>query len=222
MIKILRKAKKLHETVFMALLAMFCLCASIFRCIYTGSSGFIFLNWNLFLAFIPWALSSLLIIKENIQKYKIAIGIILIFWLLFFPNAPYILTDLLHLRRLRNMPVWYDLLLILSFAWTGLFFGFLSLLDIEKILSKKIKPFYVKIITSILLFIGSFGVYIGRYLRWNSWDIITRPLHLIYDIGERVINPFDHQTTWGLTIFMGIFLNMVYWSLHLIRKRDAR
>jgi uncharacterized membrane protein len=113
-------------------------------------------------------------------------------------------------------------LLILSFAWTGLFFGFLSLLDIEKILSKKIKPFYVKIITSILLFIGSFGVYIGRYLRWNSWDIITRPLHLIYDIGERVINPFDHQTTWGLTIFMGIFLNMVYWSLHLIRKRDAR
>jgi uncharacterized membrane protein len=69
------------------------------------------------------------------------------------------------------------------------------------------------------LFIGSFGIYVGRFLRWNSWDILTEPLHLIYDIGDRFINPFDHPRTWGMTIFMGIFLNMIYLSFRLIRTR---
>jgi uncharacterized membrane protein len=119
-----------------------------------------------------------------------------------------------------NIPTWFDLILILSFAWTGLLFGFLSLWDIEQILNKKIKPMYVKIISTVLLFIGSFGVYIGRYLRWNSWDMLTRPFHLMYDMGDRVMNPFEHQTTWGMTLFMGIFLNIIYWSFQLVKKRD--
>jgi uncharacterized membrane protein len=187
---------------------------------YTDTRIFLFLNWNLFLAFVPWALTSLAIIKPWIQKSKIRIGLLLIVWLLFFPNAPYILTDLFHLRMRLTMPIWYDLLMILSFAWTGLLFGFLSLWDIERILNKFMKPVFSTILSTIFLFMGSFGIYIGRYLRWNSWDILTDPLELMYDISDRVVNPLNHPTTWGMTIFMGLFLNMLYWSFRLIRKRN--
>jgi uncharacterized membrane protein len=203
----------------MAVLSMLCIGLSLFRCFYSGTRGFLFLNWNLFLAFIPWALTSFTILRVNIQKSKILLPLLLGFWLLFFPNAPYVLTDLFHLRSGASMPVWFDLLLILSFAWTSLLFGFLSLWDIEFILRQKIKRPPAPLISAVLLFIGSFGVYLGRYLRWNSWDLITKPLHLFSDIGERLMNPLEHQSAWGMTFFMGLFLNMLYWSFRLIKKR---
>jgi uncharacterized membrane protein len=216
----LKEANRLNEAVFMGFLTLFCFFVSVFRCVYTGTRGFLFLNWNLFLAFIPWALSSFFVIQTKIQKSRIMKILILIFWLLFFPNAPYLFTDLFHLRRIPNMPVWFDLIMILSFAWTGVFFGFLSLWDIEQMLATKIKMRYVKIISAFFLFLGSFGVYIGRFLRWNSWDIITKPFNLMSDISERFLNPLDHQTTWGMTLFMGLFLNMMYWSFHFVRGRN--
>ena len=221
MIKALREKNRLNETIFMLVLVVFCFCFSVFRYIYSDTKTFLFLNWNLFLAFVPWALTSIAIIKPALRKSKITIVILLGSWLLFFPNAPYILTDLFHLRlKGLSMPIWFDLTLILSFAWTGLLFGFLSLWDIETILSKSIKRRYITLISVALLFLGSFGVYIGRYLRWNSWDIITEPFNLIYDIGNRVFNPFEHPRTWGMTITMGVFLSIVYLSFRLIRKRN--
>jgi uncharacterized membrane protein len=217
---LIKKAQRWHETLFMALLSILCFGFSLFRRFYSGTVGFLFLNWNLFLAFIPWGLTSFAIVRVNIQKSKIMLPLLMGFWLLFFPNAPYVLTDLFHLRSGAAMPVWFDLLLILFFAWTSLLFGFLSLWDIEFILSQRIKKILVPFISAALLFIGSFGVYIGRYLRWNSWDLITKPLHLFSDIGERVMNPLEHRTTWGMTLFMGLFLNMLYWSFRLIKKRS--
>ncbi|MCH8902757.1 MAG: DUF1361 domain-containing protein [Bacteroidetes bacterium] len=220
MLKLLREHNRLNETLFLGVFTIACFGFSIFRMVYTDSKTFLFLNWNLFLAFIPWAFTSLAILKPKIQKNKITIFILLTFWLLFFPNAPYILTDLFHLRLKVGMPLWFDLVLILSFAWTGLLFGFLSLWDLQNIIEKSITKTWATIISIGLIFLGSFGIYIGRYLRWNSWDIITQPFNLMYDIGDRIINPFEHPRTWGMTIFMGIFLNMIYWSFRLIRKRD--
>ncbi|MDR0390078.1 MAG: DUF1361 domain-containing protein [Spirochaetaceae bacterium] len=218
--RILRQTGRLYETVFMAALAMFCLGISLYRCVYTGTRVFLFLNWNLFLAFVPWALTSISAVKPAIKRSPLRAAILLCTWLLFFPNAPYILTDLFHLRIRSNMPLWYDLLLILTFAWTGLLFGFLSLWDIENILRSRFKPVSVRIISMLFLFIGSFGVYIGRYLRWNSWDILTDPVELMYDIGDRFMNPFVYPGSWGMTLFMGIFLNMLYWSFLLIVSRS--
>ena len=220
MLRLLKQKKRFNETLFLLVLSLACFGFSIFRLIYTDSKVFLFLNWNLFLAFLPWAFTSFAIIKPKIQKSWIFITFILASWLLFFPNAPYILTDLFHLRLRSSMPIWFDLVLILSFAWTGMLFGFLSLWDIERILSGKLKNIWINVISVSLLFLGSFGIYIGRFLRWNSWDIIAEPFRLMYDIGDRIINPFDHPRTWGMTIFMGVFLNMIYWSFRLIRKRD--
>lgn len=219
MLKALKETKRLNETIFLCVLTLFCFGVSLFRFIYTDTKVFLFLNWNLFLAFIPWALTSIVIIKPKFQKSRLTLIVLLGSWLLFFPNAPYILTDLFHLRLKSSMPTWFDLILILSFAWTGLLFGFLSLWDLEKLLLNFMKRTYVIIISVVLLFIGSFGIYVGRFLRWNSWDILTEPFKLMYDIGDRFINPFEHPRTWGMTIFMGLFLNMIYLSFRLIRKR---
>jgi uncharacterized membrane protein len=219
MLKRLKDSNRLYETVFLVLSSLFCLFISVFRWVYTRDQLFFFLNWNLFLAFLPWALTSVSVLFPKIRNSKIKISLLLVSWLIFFPNAPYILTDLIHLRISSRMPVWYDLLLILSFAWTGLLFGFLSLWDIEQILGKFLKPLYTTVISTVLLFVGAFGIYVGRYLRWNSWDIIAEPVGLFYDIGDRFFNPFKYPGSWGMTLFMGLFLNMVYWSFRLIRKR---
>jgi uncharacterized membrane protein len=150
MFKQLKEHNRLYETIFMGVITLCCFGFSVFRMVYSETITFLFLNWNLFLAIIPWLLSSFATIKPSIQKSKIVIFLLLGTWLLFFPNAPYILTDLFHLKMKSTMPIWFDLVLILSFAWTGLMFGFLSLWDIERILSKSINPKVVKCISLIL------------------------------------------------------------------------
>lgn len=209
-----------NELFFLFFLSIACLSLSLLRVFHTHSPMFIFLNWNLFLAFIPWALLQVVLINPSLQKNKGILYSLLATWLLFFPNAPYILTDLFHLQRNLDMPIWFDLILILSFAWTGLLFGFLSLWDLEKILSTRFKLVYVRSISILMLFAGSFGIYLGRYLRWNSWDILTEPLNIIYNISDRFINPWQHPRTWGMTIAMFFFLSMMYWSFRVIVKRE--
>lgn len=119
----LKEHNRLYETFFMGLLSLFCFAISIFRFVYTDTKVFLFLNWNLFLAFVPWAVSSLMMLRPKLRQSKWMFALLLCMWLLFFPNAPYILTDLFHLHISSSMPVWFDLVLILSFAWTGLLFG---------------------------------------------------------------------------------------------------
>lgn len=218
MLSAFRQQNKLGEFVFLAFLSVFCFGLSLVRMHFSNSRFLLFLNWNLFLAFIPWVFSTMLIVYPVLQKNKLLVILLLMSWLLLFPNAPYILTDLFHLKLSSAMPMWFDLLLILFFAWTGLMFGFISLWNIERVLNKLINRNIVILISSAFLFMGSFGIYLGRYLRWNSWDIMQRPLGLIYDISDRFTNPFKHPGTWGMTLLMGIFLNMVYWSFKMIKK----
>lgn len=219
MVEKLKQYGRLNITVLFAVMCLVCFSLSVFRYFYSGTNMFLFLNWNLFLAFIPWACSSLLVIHPQLQKKKLAIVVLLFVWLLFFPNAPYILTDLFHLKLRLNMPVWFDLVLIVSYAWTGLLLGFMSLIDIEGFLKRFLSTKQTVILSTFLLFLGSFGIYLGRYLRWNSWDIINEPLRLLYDIGDRIINPLAHPRTWGVTLAMGILLCMMYWSIKVIRSQ---
>lgn len=209
------------EYVFLGALTLMCFAFSMTRYYFTDSRLFLFLNWNLFLAFIPWLLTQLTIITPRIERSKVAIFLLMVVWLLFFPNAPYILTDLIHLKHRSNVPMWFDLILILSFAWTGLMYGLMSLWEIERILGNYFKRKYVVFLSMGLLFLSSFGVYLGRFLRWNSWDIITEPESIGQDLMERLINPFDHPSTWGVTLLLGVFLNVVYLSFELMKQRSG-
>ena len=179
------------------------------RVILTGQLTYAFLAWNLFLAWIPFVISQKLSVANNWWK------ILLLFsaWLLFLPNAPYIITDFLHLRQRPPIPYWYDILLLFSAALNGLLLGLASLLVVEKFLIQR----YGNRISALLMFcsffLSSFGVYIGRYLRWNSWDIITNPNDIAADILERVLNPFDHFGTWSVTFLFGSFFYIIYYSV---------
>lgn len=179
------------------------------RIIITSELTYIFLAWNLFLAWIPFMISQKLKGANNGWK------ILLLFsaWLLFLPNAPYIITDFLHLRQRLPIPYWYDILLLFSTALNGLLLGLASLLAVEKFLIER----YGNRISALLMFCSfflcSFGVYIGRYLRWNSWDILTNPHDIASDILVRVFNPFDHLGTWSVTFLFGSFFYIIYYSI---------
>jgi uncharacterized membrane protein len=97
-----------------------------------------------------------------------------------------------------------------------------SLLDIEHVMSKTFGKRVSTATISALFFAAAFGVYLGRYLRWNSWDIVNQPLGLLADVFERFINPVSHPRTWGVTILMGILLNIMYWSVRLMRPTSCR
>lgn len=214
-------ANKLRETALLAILSLTCFGISMFRHFYSDTKAFLFLNWNLFLALVPWLLITAISLWPKGRQSKWIVGVALGTWLLFFPNAPYILTDLFHVNLSNTMPVWFDLVMILSFAWTGLLYGLLSLWEIERIMGQWLRPRSVVALSNFLLFVGAFGIYVGRYLRWNSWDIITEPFNVVYDISGYLSNPFTHPRTWGMTLFFGIFLNMVYWSFQLLRSRNT-
>ena len=84
----------------------------------------------------------------------------------------------------------------------------------------ELEPFSCRsalVVAVALLFIGSFGVYLGRYLRWNSWDVIRNPVGLTMDVAERILVPWDHPRTWGMTLLLGMFLNLMFWSLKIIK-----
>jgi uncharacterized membrane protein len=217
MIDELRKTGCLNIVIFFILSSMFCVCISIVRYAATDKTTFLSLNWNLFLAFVPWFISMILIMDK--QTNKVVLAILVLTWVIFFPNSPYILTDLFHLTPRRFPPIWYDFVLVLSYAWTGLMFGFVSLINIETILIRHLNKRIVDVISTILLFMASFGIYLGRYLRWNSWDIISNPLDIFADILEIFSRPFDYQRAWGVTILMGLMLNMMYLSIKLLNVK---
>lgn len=180
-----------------------------------GIPTFMFLVWNLFLAWIPFWLSLLL---EKVSFSKILTGICLLFWLLFLPNAPYIVTDLLHLKFRPPVPFWFDLMLIFSFAWTGLLLGFASLLKVQQFLSKSFPKFIVTGFTTTAIFLCGFGVYIGRFQRWNSWDIFANPFALMMDMMEVLWNPLAYVNTLGIAVVLSILLGLGFLTLKTLSQ----
>lgn len=219
MISVLRQHNRLNETLFLGFSSLFCIALLIFRTSMSDTIMYLFLVWNLFLAFLPWAMSTLLQINPSLRQNSFAQITLIGSWLVFFPNAPYILTDLFHLKHSFSMPQWFDLVLVLSFAWVGLLYGLFSLWDIEQLLVQRLGGKWAAFTTSAFLFLSAFGIYLGRFLRWNSWDILHHPFGLFRDIGDRFLHPMEHPRTWGVTIFLGLFLNLAYWSFKLIRTR---
>ncbi|AUP78312.1 DUF1361 domain-containing protein [Flavivirga eckloniae] len=182
----------------------------------THSFFYLFLVWNLFLAVIPFAITTYLANTPKINKIGLALwfGV----WLLFLPNAPYIITDLLHLKISSNHFLWLDVLVVCSFALNGLLMFFLSLLDMETILNKHIKSKKTNLIVLCILFLSGFGVYLGRFLRYNSWEILQSPTSLFNDIFSIILYPNQHAEAWLFTLLFGVFLSIGYWMFKVLHK----
>lgn len=168
-----------------------------------------FLVWNLFLATLPFIISTYLTGLYKPKLLVLACGLMI--WLLFLPNAPYIVTDLMHLKWSADTKIWLDVLLVTSFAWNGLILCFLSLFDVHRLLSHRFGSVMANVWIVPILILCGFGVYLGRFLRWNSWDVIQHPQLLFEDIMERVMYPHLHLKTWGMTFGFASFIGLGFW-----------
>jgi uncharacterized membrane protein len=185
-----------------------------FRMAWTGKLTYIFLLWNLFLAWVPYGLSLLVVNRKALAGWLVLP--VLGAWLLFLPNAPYILTDLVHLKARHGVPFWFDLMLILSFAFTGLLLGWISLLNVQQRAMQWIRPAYTWLLVAATSLACGFGIYLGRVLRYNSWDILSDPRGLLEDVAAPLLHPRAHAGTIGTTLAFAGFLFLGYVVLHFV------
>ncbi len=188
----------------------------------TGSIFGIFLVWNLFLAGLP------LFFALWLQHYRGGkgnpLGQMLLFtaWLLFFPNAMYIVTDLFHLKARQPVPLWYDTIILFSAAWNGVLLGFKSLRVIERLFAQMFNKTIGSLAAASMLFLAGYGIFLGRYLRWNSWDIIGNPLSLVADMAHHLLRPHHHLHMYGFVVLFSSFMCLAYFGLQQFRKMESK
>lgn len=183
----------------------------------THSNFYLFLVWNLFLAVIPFAITRYLCELKRHSK------LILVFWfgvwLLFLPNAPYLITDLKHLKLSSYNRIWLDILVVTSFALNGLLFFYLSITDMKIILKSYFKSRIINVAIPLIIFTCAFGIYLGRVLRYNSWELLTNPKYLFIDIINIALKPLVNKETWLFIILFGCFLNVGFWVFKQFYKK---
>lgn len=182
----------------------------VFRWIYTKELSFGFYPWNTFLAIVPLFFSAKLLKQQKMNlKAVLCIG----GWLLFFPNAPYLVTDIFHFGERPIVPVWFDLVIVILGAWNGILLAILSLLQVEQFFRKLYAGKLLALMMAVVFLLTSYGVYIGRYLRFNSWDIITAPVTLFSTSVKHIIHPFAYTHLWAFTIIFSFMFCLMYYSV---------
>lgn len=196
-----------------------------FRSDYSGSFRYGFLIWNLFLAWIPFIISYFTYTLTLKRRWLyIFVPIAAFLWLIFFPNAPYILTDFQHLARFTGeLPVWYDVMMLIWFSFTGVLLGMVSLFLMQEIVRREFGRWsgwgFVALVTAL----SSAGVYVGRFLRWNSWDIFRNPGGMMQYTLESAQDP-SLQSVMFIGLFGAFFLFLyitLYTFGHLLLERKA-
>jgi len=205
-----------------ALLAASVLCVGLqeLRIRETGDAFYRFLVWNLFLAWVPLAFAVAAYTRSRRSVDPLAAAL-LVPWLLFFPNAPYMLTDFIHLQE-GPAPLWYDALMLSAFAWTGLLLGFASLYLVQIILRRAFGAAVGWLGVFGALALSSIGVYIGRFVRLNSWDVLLRPRDVVEVVHARLVaeSVGMAQALVALTAFLGVAYLVVYSFANLRLELD--
>lgn len=182
----------------------FAVCLLLTRWWWAGHPRFFFLVWNLFLALIPVALAALPC-RSRVSESLRFIG-----WILFFPNAPYLITDLLHLTPRPGVPLWFDVGLISTFACAGLLAACLSLRQMHDRVQEWRGEVAGWSFAAMVALLSGFGIWLGRFLRVNSWDALTEPLALAEAAIQPLLHPVLHIRAWGVTLLFGGLLFVVY------------
>ncbi len=180
---------------------------------FSWKTSLLYLILNLSLAWIPYIISSCFVKKDMPMKRFVPV---FIFWILFFPNAPYLATDVLHLAGRVSPLLWYESLLFFFFGWIGLMLGMLSLRQIHEYLKAHLGRTRSEFVVFAICFISGFGIYLGRFGRWNSWDIIFSPLKFIQaplTVSARIAG---NATPLLFTVVFTVFIYSIYKTVDVI------
>jgi uncharacterized membrane protein len=197
-----------------------------FRSLWYGEIGYTFLVWNLFLAWIPLGIAyTAYVVTWKRRTLSFAIASAALLWLIFFPNAPYILTDFQHLGNPSQVvPIWFDVILVVWFAWTGLLLGILSLYLMQQIVHREYGHKAGWTLVFIVSILSGMGIYVGRFLRWNTWDIWQQPKYIFDGLVRGARDP--SLTSIGVTFLFGalfIFVYLTFYTFgHLLRDDQGR
>jgi uncharacterized membrane protein len=177
-----------------------------------GQAGsFAYLPWNLFLAWV--ALCAALWLERVLQRslwsswYALLVTAL---WLVFLPNTFYMISDFVHIQEAGDIDLLFDVVLFTSFILNGVILGFLSLAIVHWQLLKRLATHTAGLFIGSALFLCSFAIYIGRELRWNTWDIITSPSSLLFDVSDRVLKPHEHPHFVTTTLSFFVLLSSIY------------
>ena len=183
-----------------------------FRYAWSGQAGYGNLVWNLVLAWVPFVLA--LLVYDRVRRGSRGLGVVVsaALWLVFLPNAPYLVTDFVLLREIDGMPVWFDVALLTTFAWTGLLLGFASVYLVQVAAVRLYGTAAGWLAALGALGLSGLGVYLGRYLRLNSWDLLVQPSSVAGEVLERLASP---QLV-GMSLVMGAFLTVAYAMLYTV------
>jgi uncharacterized membrane protein len=200
----------------LAALSLFVVAMVVARAVYTRTFEHAGIAWNLFLAWVPFVLALVVYARARSGVSRPALVALGSLWLLFFPNAPYIVTDLKHIGTSTGIPVLYDVLLLSAAAWTGLLLGLASLFLMHAVARRLLGAVSAWALVVGVLAASSFGIYLGRVQRWNSWDVFIRPEALL----GQIANGF-HAAPLALTILLTSFLLASYLVFYSFARMSA-
>ncbi len=200
----------------LGLMSALCLAFLAFRIISTHTIHYYFVAENLALAWLPllfaWLLARNLLHKRWLSWQNLALSLL---WLSFLPNAWYVLTDFVHLQPTDEIDILFDICMIGSLVFTGFILGFTSLYIVHTELLKRFRRWPSHTLIALAILLSSFAIYLGRDLRWSSWDIITNPSGILLNISDRVVNPLGYRHTGSVTAMFFVLLSTLYASIWL-------
>jgi uncharacterized membrane protein len=209
----------LYPLILSSVLAMILFIA---RVVYTRSPDYRNLAWNLFLAWLPYGFSmTAAALERTFPRRWWLLLLPAALWLIFFPNAPYIVTDFYHLQVRYPVPLWFDIVLIAVFAWTGCFLGIVSLRTMQDLVEKYLPRWIGWIFVAFSLGLAGFGVYLGRFGRFNSWDLLFSPKSVLKEILPSVLNPLSNLTLVGFTLIFTSLLVVFYLTFTSLSNRQT-
>ena len=231
MIGKLRDRVKVHKYkvgifILLASASAICLILVLARIVYSSSLQYSGLIWNLFLAWIPFV-SAYIVYILALRRVLIyaAIPVFALVWLVFFPNAPYILTDFQHLSQgSSSVPLWFDVILLVWFSWTGMLLGIVSLNLMQEIIKREFNRMIGWIFVFGVAALSSTGVYLGRFIRLNSWDIFQNPTKAATNLWDWLSDPT--LRSFGFIGLYTVFFVFVYLTIytfgHLLQEQPYK
>ena len=175
--------------------------------VWTRGATYVFLLWNLALAWVPYlaALRAEQLQRRSAARWRTAAWLLV--WLAFLPNAPYIITDFVHFHHRPPVPLWFDLTLLFGTACTGLLLGLLSIHEAHRVFGRWFSNGWSNLLVLASIGLSGFGVWLGRFQRWNSWDILTRPMALLSDIFDTFTTRHELMKAVGISgLLSGVLL----------------